>query len=142
MNTTSSRDTIHHFIAALRRYVFDLTAAMGLPASWTGMHQFLGKSWKGDVPRSGAVGGIEYTVHGRIGCRMQAPEGGLVDVEVLSNGALAFDAWRIWQFAASLDGMPPDVADVELACDELVVEGVLERPKDRWFALIEGERES
>jgi hypothetical protein len=38
--------------------------------------------------------------------------------------------------------MPPDVADVELACDELVVEGVLERPKDRWFALIEGERES
>ncbi|XXZ51031.1 hypothetical protein AAGT00_23720 [Streptomyces cavourensis] len=90
----------------------------------------------GELERRGRTdSGYSYAVHGR-GCRMTGPDGAEVDMDLLLDGAEAFDAWRLAAFARSV-GMSPVPRDDELdgACRELVAEGLLVEPETGWFRL-------
>jgi len=84
--------------------------------------------------------GIEYSVHGA-GCRMTAPDGREVDVDLVTDpgdgqDVEAFDAWRIrWFLHEAADESFGD-AEILLACAQLTREGTLrEVVEGRWYAL-------
>jgi hypothetical protein len=94
-----------------------------------------------EVPREGFTSsGFHYTVHGS-GCRMTAPDGSEVDVDlvvdpVLGHPVEAFDVWRIRWFLdeAVRDGYSHE--DIAAACNRLAEEGRLREVVARcWYAL-------
>jgi hypothetical protein len=128
------QEAVNSFLATLSHYVQVLTASLGLQTERRVLRQFVESTWSGERARAGRVGEIEFTVHGRVGCRLQAPEGGQVDIEVLPDGRVAFDAWRVQQFALSLGQPAPDRGQVDAVCEELAIGTALERVREHWYA--------
>jgi hypothetical protein len=94
-----------------------------------------------ELPREGVTSsGIEYCVHGA-GCRMVAPDGRQVDVDLVTDPRLlhdveAFDAWRIRWFLdeAAQGGYTND--EINAACSQLAGTGFLrEVIENRWYTL-------
>ncbi|MFI7599325.1 DUF6896 domain-containing protein [Actinoplanes sp. NPDC049681] len=96
-----------------------------------------------ELSREGVTSsGIKYSVHGA-GCRMEAPDGRAVDVDVVADprfrrGVEAFDSWRIRWF---LDEAAPDGfsnEEIVAACAQQARQGLLcEVVAGRWYALPE-----
>jgi hypothetical protein len=125
-------DLVQRFVETTRVSIRQLTASL----RWqpTQIRGVVEMTWDGTVPRQGELGGIEYLVHGRIGCRMITGEGVTVDVEVKENGELEFDTWRVGTFAKSLGINPPSNKDVTKACQSLAKTGRLRILSDDSFA--------
>ena len=140
MNEHSPPELVTSFLTTLTHYVVMLTGSFGLQQGHEGLRLFVESTWRGERPRSGRAGDLDFLVHGRVGCRLQAPEGGEVDVEVLADGRLGFDVWRVQQFAVSLGQPPPEKAQIEKVCEELIGSRVLDRLRDHWYALPPRER--
>lgn len=96
-----------------------------------------------ELPREGVTSsGIEYSVHGA-GCRMVAPDGREVDVDLVADPKFhrdveAFDSWRIRWFLdeAAEDGFSNE--EIVAACAYHARQGLLrEVVEGRWYALPE-----
>jgi hypothetical protein len=125
---TSSVVAVQRFAGALReirgRLLHDLFPVPDIADLLSGVRS------RRDLPREGVTSsGIEYTVHGA-GCRIAAPDGRQVDVDLVTDPATgdrleAFDAWRIRWFLdeAAQDGYSNE--EIEAACAYLAREGAL-----------------
>ncbi|MFC5005443.1 DUF6896 domain-containing protein [Dactylosporangium cerinum] len=93
-----------------------------------------------ELPREGVTSsGIEYSVHG-IGCRMIAPGGHVVDVDLVTDSTgqpvEAFDASRIRWFHREAAQDRYDDGEINSACAYLARTGYLrEVSEGRWYAL-------
>jgi len=125
MTPRNADEWVDSFLATLQHYVAELSELPDLSVDRGALRAFVETTWRGQRTRAGRAGDLSYEVHGRIGCRLQAPEGGEVDVDTLPDGRAAFDAWRITQFAASLGCGDLRTGEVETACDMLVANGTL-----------------
>ena len=77
--------------------------------------------------------GFSYAIHGR-GLRMTAPDGAVVELDLLVDGSEAFDMWRLEEFARSVGISPvPARDDLQRECLDLVRKGVLAEPEPGWF---------
>jgi len=136
---TSVVDAVRRFTAALQDIRGRLFADLAPVADVEGLLAAVRSSR--ELPRVGVTSsGIEYTVHGA-GCRMVAPDGREVDVDLITDSGLgrvveAFDAWRIRWFLEQAAGDRHGGEDIVAACTYLCGEGQLrEVVAGRWFAL-------
>lgn len=92
----------------------------------------------GELERRGqSDAGFSYSVHGR-GCRMVGADGAEIEMDLLLDGAEAFDVWRLEVFARSVGMSPvPPRGDLMQECRDMTQEGVLDEPEPGWFRLIE-----
>lgn len=134
MTLQPAREMVSGFLATLAHYAQTLAGPWGIHPGKRVLREFVETAWTGGRARTGRVGDLDYLVHGRMGLRLQAPEGGSVDVDVLSDGRATFDAWRVQQFAVSLGQPEPEAAEIETVCEELVSSGALRRERPHWYA--------
>lgn len=91
----------------------------------------LGAQRRGEIPREGTLGELEYWFHG-VGCRAIA-NGTEVDFDFGPDGRTdGFDAWRLWTFARQNAARYPKLQrreDVEAALACLEASGEIERPR-------------
>ncbi|GAA0430289.1 hypothetical protein Aca07nite_39020 [Actinoplanes capillaceus] len=137
---------VERFIASLReirtRLLDDLFPIAGVAELQTAVRSLR------EHPREGATSsGIVYSVHGA-GCRMTAPDGREVDVDMVADPELhqnieAFDPWKIRWFLneAAEDGFSNE--EIVAACEHHVRQGLMrEVVQGRWYALPEHPRGS
>ena len=134
MSATQDRDTVLAFLAALRR--IDAYARAHLE----GMERLsdilrLARSRRSIAPIGSIGEDLEYNVHGA-GCRFVL-NGAEVDVDFTTDGACAFDAWRLDAFAEAQPIMESEEPhNWETACHLLLNEGLLQQIRPGWFAPI------
>ncbi|MFJ2816678.1 DUF6896 domain-containing protein [Streptomyces sp. NPDC091279] len=86
--------------------------------------------------RARSATGFSYAVHG-YGCRMTAPDGTEIDVDLLPDGSEVFDSWRLEVFARSVGASPTPPRDALIqACRDLVRQNILHEPHPEWFRII------
>ena len=129
------------FIETLVRCRHDLTrylASLGVEESIQGLLLAVRRR---EVPREGVANDVTYSIHG-IGCRMQLPESGIVDVDLTPEGTEIFDAWRIKRFARSLD-RDTELEDdgIDEACRTFVARGILAEVLPMKYSIIGVDRD-
>ncbi|MFI1940673.1 DUF6896 domain-containing protein [Streptomyces purpureus] len=120
-----------------RRHI--MTALAGIYPQFEALEHVLESVRAGELERKAqSSAGFSYSVHGR-GCRMVGPDGAQIDLDLLLDGAEAFDAWRLRVFARSVGMSPvPLESDLVQECRAMVREGIMGEPEPGWFRLING----
>lgn len=132
---------VERFVASLReirtRLFDDLSPIAGVADLQAAVRS------RRELPREGVTSsGIEYLVHGA-GCRMIAPDGREVDVDIVADPELnhyveAFDPWRVRWFLDEAAGGGFDDEEIVAACEHLARQGLIrEVVEGRWYALPE-----
>jgi len=102
---SDERELIREYQDAVRGIVSALRRGFG-------RDDFLSATRRGEVPKEGSIGKVEFSFHG-VGCR-GTKDGVEVDFDFGPDGRTdGFDAWRVWDFAKKNAAKYPTFQDCE-----------------------------